>query len=112
MPRTGLRLDSPAPRRIPTPASVREGRGEDAVRVASNPLTQEANQPVRATPGCALLIFLAQVPGAPEPLFGRVAQAGRADFPVNACQAKDRAVPAAGFLHFPVFAWAQVFKIV
>jgi hypothetical protein len=82
MPRTGLRLDSPAPRRIPTPASVREGRGEDAVRVASNPLTQEANQPVRATPGCALLIFLAQVPGAPEPLFGRVAQAGRTDFQV------------------------------
>jgi cysteine synthase A len=37
---------------------------------------------------------------------------GKADILVNACQAKDRAVPAAGFLHFPVFAWAQVFKIV
>jgi CRISPR-associated protein Cas2 len=35
-----------------------------------------------------------------------------ADTMVNACQAKDRAVLAAGFLNFPVFAWAQVFKIV
>src|ERR1017187_9378413 len=35
-----------------------------------------------------------------------------ADLRVNACQAKDRAVLAAGFLNFPVFAWAQVFKIV
>ena len=57
------------PRWVPAPASGGV-RGEEAVGVASNPLTQETNQPIQATPGCALLIFLAQVPGAPEPPFG------------------------------------------
>ena len=38
--------------------------------------------------------------------------ADTADFPVNACQAKGRAVLAPEFVTFPVFAWAQVFEIV
>jgi DNA-binding transcriptional MerR regulator len=43
-----------------------KGRGEEAVRVATNPLTQKTNQPLQARPGFAFLLLLAQRPGAPE----------------------------------------------
>ncbi len=39
-----------------------EGRGEEAVRAASNPFTGKTNQPLQATPDYACLLFLTKGP--------------------------------------------------